>query len=71
MTTTPTELMKTSRVVSAFIVLLVVAGTLIAWNAPRMDVDEEPMVAMFESNTNGFIEEPEAVLVAWAEARAQ
>ena len=64
-------LLFSRRLAPAFAVLLVVAGGLFMWNTPQMEVDEGPMVAMLQTGSSGFIEEPDAILVSWVGAQGQ
>jgi len=64
-------LLFSRRLAPAFVIFLVIAGGWFMWNAPRMEADEGPMIAMLETSSSGFIEEPDAILVSWAEARGE
>jgi len=64
-------LLFSRRLAPAFVIFLVIAGGLFIWNTPRMEADEGPIIAMLETGSSGFIEEPDAILISWAEARGQ
>jgi hypothetical protein len=63
-------LLISRRLAPAFAILLVIIGALFLWNAPQTEATSDS-TAMLETGTTGFIEEPDAVLISWAEARGQ
>lgn len=64
-------LLFSRRLAPAFVVFLIIIGGWFMWSSPRMEAEEGPMTAILESGPSGFIEEPDAILVAWAEAGRQ
>lgn len=64
-------LLFSRRLAPAFAILLLILGGLLMWSTPETEVEEGSMIAMLETGSPGFIEEPDAVLLSWAEARGQ
>lgn len=64
-------LLFSRRLAPAFIVLLLILGGLLMWSAPDTEADGGSMIAMLETDPSGFVEEPDAILISWAEARGQ
>jgi len=62
-------LLFSRRLAPAFAVVILVLGGLLVWSAPKTETDSGPMIAMLETDSQELVEEPEAILIAWAEAR--
>lgn len=61
-------LLFSQRLAPAFAILLLVLGALFVWSAPETAADGDAMIAMLQTDATGLIEEPDAILIAWAEA---
>lgn len=61
-------LLFSRRLAPAFAILLLVLGALFVWSAPERAGDGDAMIAMLQTDSTGLIEEPDAILIAWAEA---
>ena len=64
-------LLFSRRLTPAFAVLVLILGGLLLWSAPDTEADGGPMIAMLETDSTGLAEEPDAILISWAEARAR
>jgi len=64
-------LLFSRRLAPAFVVLLMITGGWFLWSSPRIEAEGGSMIAMLETSSSGFMEEPDAILVAWAEAGRQ
>lgn len=64
-------LLFSRRLAPAFAILLLIIGGFLMWSAPDTEAEGGSMIAMLETGSSGFVEEPDAILISWAEARGQ